>query len=248
MLQIEKDLQLFLELCDVKLSMLGSHQLTNAVTATCAALCFRSQGWRLLNDSIRVGLESAFLPGRNQILTLEEAEVLGLPGTAILIDGAHTKESARALACTIEMLFPERELVFVVAMANDKDHFGFAQELLTVKGLKAVLFTEVSISGDKSRTTSPSSLKSSWIRASREMDIRTCTYLTGEHGNIRDQETHLEERLDCEGILFAEGSVMVCMKAGSQILARTRTKGKTGIIVVTGSLHVVSAILSSLKG
>lgn len=44
---------------------------------------------------------------------------------------AHTKESARALACTIEMLFPERELVFMVAMANDKDHFGFAQELLT---------------------------------------------------------------------------------------------------------------------
>lgn len=44
-------------------------------------------GWRLSNDSIHVGLESAFLPGRNQILTLEEAEVLGLPGTTILIDG-----------------------------------------------------------------------------------------------------------------------------------------------------------------
>lgn len=246
-LQIEKDLQLFLELRDVKLLMLGSHQLKNAVTATCAALCLRNQGWRLSNDSIRAGLESTFLPGRNQILTPKEAEVLGLPETTILVDGAHTKESARALACSIEMLFPERELVFVVAMANDKDHLGFAQELLTVKDLKAVLFTEVSISGDKSRTASASSLKSSWNQASRELDICTRTYQIGEHGNLRDQETHLEERLDCQGILFAEGSVMVCMKAGSQILAR-RTKGKSGIIVVTGSLHVVSAILGSLKG
>lgn len=34
----------FIELFDVKLSMLGSHQLQNAATATCAALCLRDQG------------------------------------------------------------------------------------------------------------------------------------------------------------------------------------------------------------
>ena len=34
----------FLELPDVKLCMLGSHQLQNAATATCAALCLRNLG------------------------------------------------------------------------------------------------------------------------------------------------------------------------------------------------------------
>lgn len=39
----------FIELCDVKLSMLGHHQLKNAATATCAALCLRGQGEKLWN-------------------------------------------------------------------------------------------------------------------------------------------------------------------------------------------------------
>lgn len=118
---------------------------------------------------------------------------------------------------------------------------------MAVKGLNAVLFTEVSIAGDKSRTTSVSSLRSSWIQASKELDIHTLNYHIGELEDLRDQETQWEERFDYLGILFAEGSLLACMKAGRQILAR-RTKSKSGIIVVTGSLHVVSAILGSLKG
>lgn len=38
----------FIELFDVRLSMLGSHQLQNAVTATCASLCLRDQGAELV--------------------------------------------------------------------------------------------------------------------------------------------------------------------------------------------------------
>lgn len=34
----------FIELFDVRLSMLGPHQLQNAATATCASLCLRDQG------------------------------------------------------------------------------------------------------------------------------------------------------------------------------------------------------------
>ncbi|KAM4076177.1 hypothetical protein ACJW30_12G043400 [Castanea mollissima] len=39
-IQIERDFKLFLELLDVKLCMLGSHQLQNAATATCAYSAF----------------------------------------------------------------------------------------------------------------------------------------------------------------------------------------------------------------
>lgn len=44
---------------------------------------------------------------------------------------AHTKESARALTNMIKMTFPGSRLVLVVAMASDKDHLGFARELLS---------------------------------------------------------------------------------------------------------------------
>ncbi|CAL5364027.1 unnamed protein product [Camellia sinensis] len=37
-----------IELFDVKLSMLGSHQLQNAATATCAFLCLRDQSQKLV--------------------------------------------------------------------------------------------------------------------------------------------------------------------------------------------------------
>lgn len=46
---------------------------------------------------------------------------------------AHTKESAKALMNTIRMAFPKAQLAFVVAMASDKDHAGFAREILSGK-------------------------------------------------------------------------------------------------------------------
>lgn len=123
----------------------------------------------------------------------------------------------------------------------------FSPQILAVKGLDAVLFTEVSIAGDKSRTTSIASLRGSWIQASKGIGIHTLNYRIGEHEHYMDQEIHPDERLDCQGILFAEGSLKACLKSGCQILAR-RTKSQSGIIVITGSLHVVSAVLGSLNG
>lgn len=242
-IQIDKDLPMSVRLLDVRLSMLGAHQIQNAATATCAALCLRSEGWRLSDNSIRAGLERTFLLGRSQILTPKEAKMLELPGAIILLDGAHTKDSALALANTIELVFPKRRVVLVVAMANDKDHIGFAREMLTVKHLDAVLFTEVSIAGDKSRTTSASSLKGIWIQVSKQM---------GKHvvecnaKDFMEENLHVHKSSDHQSLLLAEGSIPGCLKAGFQI-TNAATGGQSGVIVVTGSLHIVSAVLSALN-
>lgn len=52
---------------------------------------------------------------------------------------AHTKESAKALADTIQMTFPKARLILVVAMASDKDHIAFARELLSGSELEPYL-------------------------------------------------------------------------------------------------------------
>ncbi|XP_073315465.1 dihydrofolate synthetase isoform X3 [Primulina huaijiensis] len=240
-LQIKRDLCVFVELFDVKLRLLGSHQLQNAATATCAALCLRDQGWALSDASIRTGLEGAYLLGRGQFLTSKEAEVLGLPGATVLLDGAHTKDSAQALANVIKTTFPEARLVFVVAMANDKDHLGFATELISVGCLEAVVFTEVNIAGDKSRTASASLLKDSWIEASREMGIDFLYSGTTKHG---DQCTPSTQKRGRRPILFAEGSLEDSMSFGHRILGAK----SCGVIIFTGSLHIVSAVLGRLHG
>ncbi|KAI8540455.1 hypothetical protein RHMOL_Rhmol09G0265000 [Rhododendron molle] len=246
-IQIEKDLQLFIELFDVRLSMLGSHQLQNAATATCASLCLRDQGWKVSDGSIRFGLEHTCLLGRSHFLTSEEAEALGLHGATILLDGAHTKESARALADTIEMTFPKARLVLVVAMASDKDHSGFARELLSARKLEAVFLTEVDIAGDKSRMTSASVLKDCWIQASKEVGVDIVDDGVEDfHSSLDDQSVHSVVKPESKTILATESSLKISMRVGNQIL-RARMGDQPGIIVVTGSLHIVSSVLRSIK-
>ncbi|XP_075649674.1 dihydrofolate synthetase-like [Castanea sativa] len=247
-IQIERDFKLFLELLDVKLCMLGSHQLQNA-TATRAALCLRNLGWRISDGSITAGLERTFLLGRRQILTSKETEALGLHGTTVLLDGAHTKESANALVKTIKMTFGEAPLALVVAMASDKDHVGFAREFLSAGGeLEVVLLTEADIAGGKSRTTLASLLRDCWIQASKELGIDIA-----HDGTTKSREVFSNllvcsaSKLENGTILAAESSLMASLKATNQIL-RERTGNQSGIIVVTGSLHIVSMVLAALSG
>lgn len=247
-IEVERDFKLFIELFDVKLQMLGIHQLQNAATATCVALCLRDKGWRISDESIHAGLEHTYLLGRSQFLTSTEAETLGLPGATIMLDGAHTKESAKALVDTIQMTFPEARLALIVAMASDKDHIAFAREFLSGGQLEAVFLTEVNIAGANSRTTSASMLRDCWIQASKELGINTL------HDGMEEYQKLFENQSFCSAgeskhktILAAENSLPVSLRVGHQIL-RARTRDQTGIIVITGSLHIVSTVLSSLHG
>ncbi|KAM7273606.1 hypothetical protein ACFE04_028270 [Oxalis oulophora] len=232
---LQNDIPLRLELSDVNLSMFGRHQLQNAVTAACAALCLRHQGWRISDGSIKGGLENTSLLGRSQFLTSKEAEALGLLGTTVLLDGAHTKESAKALIEMIQMAFPDARLALVVAMASDKDHSAFAKEFLSSKHLEAAILTEASIAGGKIRTTAPSLLKDCWTQASKELGIEI----------LQDRRTDYQNMSEPATILAAEGSLTKSMNVATQIL-RERTGDVPRILVVTGSLHIVSMVLATL--
>ncbi|WCJ36790.1 Folylpolyglutamate synthetase family protein [Euphorbia peplus] len=238
-IQARRDFQLFIELYDIKMRMLGSHQLQNAATATCAALCLRNQGWEVSDESIRIGLENTHLLGRSQFLVSKEAELLGLPGATILLDGAHTKESAKALMDTMRMMFPDARLVLVVAMANDKDHVAFAKEFLFDKQLEAVFLTESEIAGGKSRTTGAPLLKDYWVQASQELGVSTEEFLNGE---LIDLGKEREGRI----VLAAMESFEASLRSANEFLRGRRERKNSSIVVVTGSLHIVSSVLARL--
>lgn len=68
----------------------------------------------------------------------------------LVLDGAHTAQSATALAETVRELFPERPVALVVAMADDKDHKAVMAALRGVRPT-VVLFTSVDIAGSSQR-------------------------------------------------------------------------------------------------
>ncbi|XP_058100229.1 dihydrofolate synthetase isoform X2 [Magnolia sinica] len=249
-IQVEKDMQLFIELFNVKLHMLGDHQLQNAITATCSALCLRDQGWRVSEKSIRAGLEHTYLPGRSQFLTRKEAETVGLSGVSVLIDGAHTEASAKCLADIIKMAYPDAPLVLVVAMACDKDHLAFARQLLSGRRPEVIMLTEVSIAGSKTRTTSASSLKEAWVQAAEELGVDFSDIGVGGHEKLLDDQRSCSTGpLKCNPVLMIRcemASVTDSMKVANQLL-KSRAKDQSGLIVVTGSLHIVSSVLASLN-
>lgn len=247
----ENDPNTMIELFGVRLRMLGYHQLQNAITAICTALCLRGQGWRISDDSIRAGLEATYLLGRCQFVTPAQAKMLGVDGATIILDGAHTEASAKALAATIRMAYPDKPLAFVVAMANDKDHSAFAHELLSGALPKVVVFTEVSVAGGNSRTTTAASLSRIWTQIAGERNLsvidwtetqNNCSSITRSNQNLQSSFT------DQPGLLVSKQSESVenAVKKANELLELVSNQS-SGIICVTGSLHVVSTVISCIR-
>ncbi|KAI0524213.1 hypothetical protein KFK09_003577 [Dendrobium nobile] len=250
-INIQEDIPLFLDLPDVKLRMLGKHQLQNAVTATCAALCLRNEGWRISDVSIQAGLEKTFLPGRGQYLTKKEAETLGLPGVSIVVDGAHTEASAKGLIEIIKMESPDGPLALVVSMASDKDHMAFAMQLLTGRTPNVVILTETSIAGSRFRTVSASNLKEVWFRAATNLGINVLDlgtinqWKTDGFPNVFSGQMKTNHS---QVLLIALPNALVgdSMQVADELL-RYRTGQKPHLIAVTGSLHIVSSVLLAVS-
>ncbi|TVU26961.1 hypothetical protein EJB05_29538 [Eragrostis curvula] len=252
-IKISNDMPLFIELRDVKLWLLGDHQRQNAVTASCTALCLCNLGWDISEASIQAGLEKTQLPGRSQFLTQEEASVLGLDGlSTVLIDGAHTEASAKALSDVIETVKPEGPLALVVGMANDKEHLAFAEQLLSVPRPDIVLLTEASMAGGTSRAMPASSLKELWIAAAKDqgidyMDIGTVSGMETQECTsnlaVSSSSSSKPMLIGCQDALFSCDLIMVA----SQLLEKSRAcSAAPGLICVTGSLYLVASVLQQL--
>lgn len=103
----------------VTLGLLGDHQIENAATA-----------WAVLDW---------VAPGFDPAPVLEVWAGLGLPGRfelqvrdrhELILDGAHTPESARALRKTLDQLYGGEPVTFILAFLEDKDVEGILKNLV----------------------------------------------------------------------------------------------------------------------
>ena len=104
---------------DLFLPLHGEHQAFNAATAIACIERVRQEGHTVPRASIYDGLKEIRWPGRMQVVSTPGSEGVD-PSPLILLDGAHSPTSAKALCKAIREVFSYRRLIFVVGLMRDK--------------------------------------------------------------------------------------------------------------------------------
>ena len=97
---------------NVRLGLLGDHQVRNAGLALGAAELLRGQGYVIKEEDMRQGLLKARWPGRLEIIGEKPPVVL---------DGAHNPEAWKALREALRKDFNFTNLFMVIGVMQDKD-------------------------------------------------------------------------------------------------------------------------------
>ncbi|MBF0386851.1 MAG: hypothetical protein HQL20_03230 [Candidatus Omnitrophica bacterium] len=98
----------------------GAHQAQNAALALAMAEDLEMYGLVLTEEAVRQGLACTRWPGRFEIRA-------GSP--TLVVDAAHTVDSARACVQTFQSVFPGRRAVLLLGAGVDKDIAGICREL-----------------------------------------------------------------------------------------------------------------------
>ena len=109
------------------LSLPGSFQVNNAALALTAVDALTKKGWIISDESVRRGLKTVRWPARFEVLSREPL---------IILDGGHNPQCARALTETVDQLFPDRKVIFLVGIMKDKNY----RETLQILAPKAERF------------------------------------------------------------------------------------------------------------
>lgn len=104
------------EFSNMRLSMAGSHQVENALTALTALEMLRKKGcFRYEMDQLYEGMGRAAQPARFEMLDTDPY---------VILDGAHNIAGAEALTCAVLNQFAGMRILMAVGMLKDKDVDG----------------------------------------------------------------------------------------------------------------------------
>jgi dihydrofolate synthase/folylpolyglutamate synthase len=104
----------------IKLPLLGKHQLDNAATAVLAVEQLRPGGEKIPEEAVTKGLEAVKWPAR--IETIKRRPL-------VIVDSAHTADSARSLRDTLTDYLKVKDATLVVGVMGDKDLEGLVSAI-----------------------------------------------------------------------------------------------------------------------
>jgi dihydrofolate synthase/folylpolyglutamate synthase len=106
---------------ELRIPLLGQHQVENAATAYAALQKACQQGFHIDEEQIREGFWKVTWPGRFEVLQNDPP---------LVVDCAHNRDSAEKLRKTVDDYFPDKEVICVFGASEDKDIEGMLDELL----------------------------------------------------------------------------------------------------------------------
>ncbi len=95
------------------ISLLGEYQTRNAAVALDVLKLLAQKEYRISEDAVRKGMDSAKWPGRLEVLS---------SSPVFLIDGAHNLEGAKVLVEMLAHYFPGKSISFIIGVLKDKDY------------------------------------------------------------------------------------------------------------------------------
>jgi dihydrofolate synthase/folylpolyglutamate synthase len=104
----------------VKLPLLGKHQLDNAVTSIVALETLAKAGVTVSEAIVKQGLENVRWPARIEIIKRRPM---------VVVDAAHTADSARSLRDTLAEYLHVNQATLVIGVMGDKDLEGLASAI-----------------------------------------------------------------------------------------------------------------------
>lgn len=183
---------------ELRIKMLGGHQVTNAATAVATIWSLRNRGLlEVTDEQIARGLEKAMLRGR--------FEVMECKGHTVVADGAHNHESAAALAKALKTFYPDRKVIFVIGVNNDKNISAIWKELAGPHS-KSVIAT-----------------RSNNARSMEPAQIAELLTDSGSAQGNPDVTNSVVEALD-RAFAVAEGDDIICVTGSLYVVAEARQK------------------------
>ncbi len=103
---------------NLRIRLLGEHQVANAALAVGLAEGLSSYGFNIGGQAIRKGLYDTVWPGRCEVIA---------KNPLIVLDGAQNLASAAALKSAVKNNFKYRKLILVLGVSDDKDISGICR-------------------------------------------------------------------------------------------------------------------------
>ena len=113
---------------DLKIRLLGRHQIENAALALGAIEALRLRGIPVAEHHLRRGLEKATWSGRLEVINCVNAKG---ENCKVVLDGAHNPSAMRSLKnALLEGVIPHRRIILVLGVLKDKDVKKMAAEII----------------------------------------------------------------------------------------------------------------------
>lgn len=98
---------------NIKISLMGSYQIKNAVLALEAINALRKLGYDLKDRAVYQGMKKAIWKGRFTLISKDPV---------ILMDGAHNPAAAEELVRSLKLYYAGKKFYYIFGMFRDKDY------------------------------------------------------------------------------------------------------------------------------